>query len=358
MYLCRTLHLSDNFSHWITYKMIRRDFIIKTGLMGLMSSTWIRNAKANRILPPALREGDTIGLISPAGPINEEKIQNAMENVLNMGLNYKIGQSATKESGYLAGTDKERLEDIHNMFANPDIKAIWCIRGGFGCTRILPHLNYDLIKNNPKILIGYSDVTALLSAIYIKTGLVGFHGPVAGAVQTIYSKYILNSLIMDKSSNCEIIAKNEMLFEKNYPNYIIRPGQGSGNLVGGNLSLLSAMCGTPYLPPFKNNIVFIEDIGEKPYRLDRMLTQLIQGSDIKEANGIVLGNFVDCEKKEGERSYALKEVILDKIGSLNIPSLYGMPFGHMDDQCTLPIGIHAELDTNNFSLKITEQSVS
>lgn len=302
--------------------------------------------------PSKLKLGDTIALITPGSPITQEKLNKTLVNMKTMGLEVKYNPSILARHGYLAGTDEQRLSDLHQFFADPTVKAIWCIRGGYGCPRLLPKIDYKLIKNNPKILIGYSDVTALLAAITEKSKLITFHAPMTASTFTPFTIKNLKAVLMEAKDNWIIDANG---FENGQ--YIIQPGQATGCLVGGNLSLLCALVGTPYEIDFKDKIVFIEEIGEKPYRIDRMLTQLRQATNIKKSAAIVLGVFEGCNPKKGDDSLSLKETLTDRLADLGMPVYYGFPTGHISDQCTLPVGGKAHFNTSTGQLNLLEASV-
>ncbi|MCL4123404.1 UNVERIFIED_CONTAM: hypothetical protein GTU68_006732 [Idotea baltica] len=311
----------------------------------------VQSASNQKVKPKRLKEGDTIGLIAPGSSLSEAALEKCISNLEGVGFKVKTGKHWKNQYGYLAGTDKERLYDIHSMFADDTVDGIWCARGGYGCTRLLPYLDYNLIKRNPKILIGYSDITALLNAIYQQTGLVTFHGPVGSSEFNDYSldgwKEVLmnpeSSLDIEHSSTAEIVE--------------IFSGKAQGTLVGGNLTLLAAMCGTPYQVDMKDKLVFIEDVGEKPYKIDRMLTQLLQASSLDQASGIILGTFNDCEPDEDDRSLSLIQCFEDRLGSMNIPISSGFSFGHISEQFTLPIGVEALFDASKGKLRFVESGV-
>lgn len=346
--------------------MNRRQFN-KNILMGLTSSavpvffnTNITNTfmkKRNR--PKRLVKGDTIGLITPSSSITEAKLEKAIANMKSLGLKVKLGKHVKAQHGYLAGTDSQRLEDLHDMFADPQIDGVWCIRGGYGVGRILPKINYQLIKKNPKVLIGYSDITALLHAVYQKTGMICFHGPVASSTFSKYTVKHLKGVLMHPEKKYTIEHAEENKTEKDiaYHPKVINTGNATGKLTGGNLTLLASLAGTDFKWNVKNKIVFIEDIGERPYRIDRMLTQLLQSSDLHKAAGIMLGVFDDCQPKEGDRSLSLGDTFKDRLGHLDMPVVYGMSFGHITNQFTLPMGIKAKLDTEKLSVKLLENAV-
>ena len=246
-----------------------------------------------------------------------------------------------------------------DMYRDSSIKAIWCIRGGYGCTHLLPYLDYKLIAAHPKLLIGYSDVTAFHNALYSKLKLNNLHGPVGSSDFTPYTLNLVKKVIFGRSGDSidiKTCQDNDVEFNTNgkttFERYVITPGIAEGALIGGNLSLLSALCGTPYFKIKKDTILFIEDIEEAPYRVDRMLTQLLQTIDMDKIKGIVLGVFEGCERKPEKTDQTLKEVMTERLSRLNIPCLYGFPFGHIANQCTLPVGAHARMDTNTFSLQV------
>lgn len=305
-----------------------------------------------------LKPGDKVGLITPGSAISEEGLQEAISNIQALGLKTELGQHLGAKHGYIAGTDEERLSDLHTMFRRTDIDAIWCVRGGYGCSRLLPNIDYGLIKKNPKLLIGYSDITALLNAIYEKTGLVGIHGPVGASSPTDYSLQYLKAVAMEGTAPLKIVlsqanqAEEDDLFEP----AVIQAGTAEGALVGGNLSLLAAMAGTDFQPKVADKLVFIEDVGEKPYRVDRMLTQLRQAYALEKAAGLALGIFAGCEADEGDDSLSLKECLQDRLGDLGIPVMYGFSFGHIENQCCLPVGVRARMDTASQTITLLESA--
>jgi len=301
-----------------------------------------------------LKKGDTVGLITPAGPINETRLEKAIGNMESLGLSVIYNSTVLQRDGYFAGSDQSRLQDLHDMYRNPKVQGIWCIRGGYGTTRILDQIDFKLIKANPKPLIGYSDITALLNSIYQKTGSPCFHGPVASTTLTPYTKHHL-APIFNKSSNHQIplSEENELRGKEDaiYSSSVIKEGVARGKLVGGNLSLLSAVIGTKHCVRTKNKILFIEDVGEQPYRVDRMLSQMLSAGLFKNVKGVVFGIFSGCERSN-ENSWTLREVILNRMAGLNIPCMYGFSFGHIDHQCTFPIGADAILDTSNKTITL------
>ncbi len=249
------------------------------------------------------------------------------------------------------------------MFERKDVDTIVCARGGYGCARILPLLDYNVIKNNPKILIGYSDVTALLYGIFKETGLITFHGPVGISTFNDYSVDYFKKVLMHPE---EVFAFYNADEDKNkndeeFNSITINTGKARGVLVGGNLSIVVSLIGTPYDVDGKNKIFFLEEVGEEPYRVDRMLTQMIEAGKFKNAKGIMLGVFKDSvsnKNKSGlDDSFSLKEVLFDRLSNLKIPVVYGMSFGHITNKFTLPFGVEAELDSLSQNLTLLEPAV-
>ncbi len=339
--------------------MDRRSFATSLALSLPLFATARPFPRKKRILPSRLQPGDTIGLITPGSYISDESLEKAVSNALKMGFKVKMGKHIRAQRGFNAGTDQQRLDDLHLMFSDDSVAGIWCARGGYGCSRLLPYIDYKLIGQNPKALIGYSDITALLNAIYQKTGLVGFHGPVAASELTEYTEAQFRAVVMEGKAP-HAIPLSEANLEKEegaFRTYAVTEGKAKGVLIGGNLSLLAALAGTEYLPESQGKLVFMEDIGEKPYRIDRMLTQLRQAWNLERAAGIVMGIYADCQPKEGDLSLSLEETIRDRTEGLGVPAIYGLSFGHIDDQCTLPVGIEAELDVEGRSLTLLEAAV-
>lgn len=344
--------------------MKRREFLTAAATLPLLTQFSFganrRSAKSPKIVKPRrLVKGDTVAVVAPSSGTEAAGFEKALQNLADLELKTKIGKSARNRNGFLAGTDQERLADLHEAFADKEIKAVWCVRGGYGASRILPALDFKLIAKNPKILIGYSDITALHTAIHQNTGLVTFHGPTAAATFSDYAKTHIINTLMNPSAPYKIelspdnVAKESNLFKTE----TITSGKCRGRLVGGNLSLLSALAGTPYaLRDLKGKILFIEDVGEQPYRIDRMLTQLKQSADLPQLSGIALGVFEDCNPKDAD-SQPLLAVFKDQFGSLNIPVVYGLSFGHIRDQFTLPIGIEVELDAEKATMIFLETGV-
>lgn len=343
--------------------MKRREILKGLATLPILATAALgkNTAKKTKIIKPKrLKVGDTVGVIAPASGLSKESFDKAIQNLESLGLKTKIGKSARGLKGFLAGTDKERLDDLHWAFADKEVSAVWCLRGGYGASRILPMINYDLIRKNPKILIGYSDITSLHLAISQNTGLVTFHGPVASLTLSDYTKtHVVNALFNPSAPyKIELSEFNKASESNLFKTEVITNGKAKGKLIGGNLSLLSALAGTPNaLTNIKGKILYMEDVGEQPYRIDRMLTQIRQSVDLKQLAGIALGIFEDCNPKTAG-TQSLLEVLKDRLGDLGIPVIYGLSFGHIRDQFTLPVGIEAELDTSNATMTFLETAVS
>ncbi len=327
--------------------MNRRNFnktLSTTIAFSTLDSTFMKPFKHKK---PYLTKHSHIGLTAPSGRLDPTKLEKAKANLDRLGLRYSFSKNIGAQDGYLAGADHLRIHDLHAMYANPEIDAIWCARGGYGATRIIDYLDYKLIARNPKPLIGYSDITALLTSIHQKTGSPCFHGPVAASTMSEYTIEHLKPLFGLKENFKIHLSENNLALAEEKSVYQfkeITSGKAKGALVGGNLSLLTAMVGTPHALVAKGKLVFIEDIGEEPYRIDRMLTQLISSGFFDEVKGVILGIFAGCHKKD-EHSKTLIEVVSERMQRVDAPSVYGFSFGHIDDQCSFQIGQEAELDT-------------
>ncbi len=315
--------------------------------------------RAHRTVKPGmLRPGDTVGLVAPASGVDHQGYEKAIAHLNAWGLKVKEGRHLLDKTGYLAGRDEDRVADLHEMYRDDEVKAIWCIRGGYGVTRILPLLDYRLIAAHPKPVIGYSDITALIHAIHLKTGIVGFHGPIGKGPNDPYSHAMLQQVLFENNPQSTISYQSMEGGEGEvYTPEVIAPGDAEGVLSGGNLTLLAALSGTPFHWDAKGKLVFIEDVGEKPYRIDRMLTTLLQSARLPEAKGIILGVFRGCEAKEGSDSLTLKQVLKDRLGNLGIPVFYGFTFGHTDKMCTFPVGIRARWSMEDRQIQILEPAV-
>ncbi len=297
-----------------------------------------------------LKFGDTIGLVAPSGADNPDNIRKSIEFFKNLGFNIKEGNHIYDRYGYLAGTDENRANDFMNMFLDKDVDMVLCVRGGYGAMRILPLIDFNLIKENPKIFAGFSDITTLLNTISAKCNLITFHSPMCNSnfsdkitlknfLYTIMDAYNPYAIKNPKGFNTECFSKVNSI---------------EGQLLGGNLSLICGTLGTPYEIDTKDKVLFIEDVGEEPYKIDRMLTQLTLSGKLQQCKGIILGQFTNCSLPHYERSLTLNQVIKDKILSLNKPTMLNLQSGHSYPKLTLPIGSQIKLDFKNGIIQVLE----
>ncbi len=305
--------------------------------------------------PCVLAPGATLGIVAPASPVyNPDRVANGKKVLENRGFKVSIAPHALNKNKYLAGTDGERLADLHRMFLDPYIDGIICLRGGYGSMRVLSKIDYGVIRRNPKVLVGYSDITALHLAIWKKTGLVTFSGPML-ATEFGYEQddFTLDHFFKAVTSTNPLGVIPSALGNQSE---IITPGRACGRLIGGNLSLVAATLGTPYELDTRETILFLEEVDEEPYRVDRMLQQLLLAGKLSDAAGVVFGECVNCEAKEHARSFSLLEVIRMNLESLKIPCFYGLRSGHGSHKATLPLGVTAEMDAEKCLLAITESA--
>lgn len=317
-------------------------------------------SRRSPVKPKKLSTGDTVGLVLPATAAFEaDDITFAKEQLEAIGFKVVIGPHAYDKYGYFAGRDRDRAADINAMFADDRIDGIVCYTGGWGSPRILPFLDYDLIARKPKVITGYSDVTALLNAIHQKTGLITFHGPVGASTFDPYTLENFRSVIMTAKpagllqqppkKTVELIDKTNRILR-------INPGKASGRLAGGNLTMLASTMGTPWEIDTDGAIFFIEDVREELYRIDRMLTQLALGGKFSRLAGVVFGRCTQCDVKGP--TFSLEEILRDRFGSLGVPAISGLSFGHIDQKLVLPIGAMATLDGDAGTLRIDESAVT
>ena len=343
----------------------RRHFIQTSILasIGLANMNFVfSETKAKIIKPAALKEGDTIGLVCPAySAFIKEDVQIAIESLEVLGFKVKKGDHIFDRYGYLAGSDEDRAADINKMFADKNVNGIMAMHGGWGCARILPLLDYRTIQRNPKVFIGYSDITALLLGINAKTGLVTFHGPVGSSSWNSFSvENFRNMLIEGKAVQMtNPVKKGDNLVQVDDRIYTINGGKATGKLIGGNLTVLSHILGSPYVPDFKDNILFLEDVGEDLYRVDRMITQLKIAGILNQLSGFVFGKCTDCPpSKGGYGSLTMEDIFEDHIKPLKIPSFSGAMIGHIKDKFTIPVGLEATIDAGVGSITLSEGAVS
>ncbi|MFM7396957.1 MAG: LD-carboxypeptidase [Gammaproteobacteria bacterium] len=313
------------------------------------------------VKPPRIAVGDTIGLMIPSSanwdPID---IDILLEALAALGLKGKLGRHVYDRYGYLAGRDADRAVDLNALFRDPEVKAIHCIRGGWGAARLLPLLDWSAIAANPKILIGYSDITALLLSLHAKTGLVTFHGPNGASewnrtnvewLQRVTWKGEAVMFANPKDTADAIVPSDDRT-------RTVTPGKARGKLLGGNLTVLTAILGSPYVPDFTDSILFLEDVQEAPYRIDRMLVQMKLAGILDKVKGVVWGTCSKCDPGEGFGSLTIPDILNDHVKSLGVPSYYGAMFGHVSRQFTLPVGVQVELDADAGTLTMLESAVA
>jgi muramoyltetrapeptide carboxypeptidase len=328
------------------------------------SVTWASpQAGASRlkaIKPPRLRPGDTVGLVDPAFATWEPvQIEIVAESWAALGFKTKRGANLLSRRGYFAGDDKERAADLGAMFADPDVRAVHCVRGGWGCARLLPLIDWQAVAAHPKVLLGYSDITALLLSIHARTGVVTFHGPVGASEWNPFNVGYMKRVLIDAETvtfeNLRETGDNLTVVENRVQT--ITPGVARGRLLGGNLTVLSAIIGSPYLPVWDDCILFVEDVEEAPYRIDRMFTQLHLSGILGKARAVIFGTCSECKPGEGFGSLTLTDVLNDHVKPLGVPAWQGAMIGHVPKQFTLPVGLEVEVDATAGTIRMLEPAV-
>jgi muramoyltetrapeptide carboxypeptidase len=342
----------------------RREMLQVVGVAGasaLMARPPARPAAAPRpmIKPKTLKPGDTVGLITPSSYVFDTwRIDLAAARLeAALGLKCRLGHNVRARHGYMAGTEKERLEDLHAMFADPSVAGVFCLEGGYGTERLLAGIDYELLRKNPKVLLGYSDITGLHLAITKKAGLVTFHGPVATGSMPSWSLACLKKALFSAEPIGDLSnPPEEDPSWPAFPLHTVAPGKARGPIAGGNLTLVSTTMGTPYEVETKGRILFLEDTGEAPYRVDRMLTQLKLAGKLDEAAGIVWGTCPDCTpaKSSFEINLSLSDLVDEILGRVGKPVLAGLVFGHTKEKATIPIGVEAEMDAGAKTVAVVE----
>ncbi|HET6369839.1 MAG TPA: LD-carboxypeptidase [Nitrospiria bacterium] len=302
------------------------------------------------IKPRSLVKGGVIGVISPAGVVSEEELNKGVRRLEGIGFKVRLGRSVLHRQRYLAGPDRERVDDLHRMFADPEIDAIFCARGGSGAGRLIPLLDHDLIARHPKVFMGCSDVTTLLLYFNHRQGLVAFHGPMVGP------NFGRNSSPRMEDAMLRIL-EGERLTLTDSRVSVLREGQAEGLLTGGCLTLLCTSIGTPYELRTEDRILFIEDTDEAPYKIDRMLSYLKGLGKFDRVRGVVFGEMIRCRFPEGS-SDRLEEVLMEILGEYDFPVLFGFPSGHGELNLTLPFGIPARIDTEKKSVSLLDSAIS
>ncbi len=345
----------------------RRELMI--ALSAMLAAAPVYGAKSAAVAtvtgrkPGRLHPGDVVGLIEPASNSDEAfDLTLVEETITAMGLKPKRASHLLEKFGYLAGSDKNRAADINAMFADKEVKAIFAVRGGWGCARLLPYLDWDVIRANPKLLIGYSDITALHMAIAAKApGSITLHGPNGSSAWGKASVDSFRSVAFDGALSLykNPVMSDDRLVQRRFRTQTIKGGKTQGRLLGGNLTVLTALVGTPYLPDFDGAILFLEDTNEAEYRIDRMLTQLALAGILKKLRGVVFGQCTDCVAKgfEGYSGFTLTDVLEQHFRPLGIPAFQGAFFGHIADQYTIPVGAKAEIDAKAGTMRLLESAV-
>jgi muramoyltetrapeptide carboxypeptidase len=312
------------------------------------------------ILPPALRPGDTIAIISPANATYpREPFELAIETIEAMGFRAKPAPNWKARYGHFAGTDAQRADAVNAMFADASVHGMLALTGGSGCTRILDRLDYPLIAQNPKVIGGMSDLTALLNGIYRRTGVLTFHSPTVGSSWNPYALDNFRRVAMagEAALQRNPVASENLPVQKKYRTRTLVPGTARGRLIGGNLTVLATLAGTAYWPDFNGAILFIEDINEHIYRLDRVLAHLRLAGAFKNLAGVVIGQFTNCEPGDGYGTLTLDEVFGEYFGSLGVPVYTGAMFGHIAEKMTFPVGAQAEIDADKHEIRLLTPAV-
>jgi muramoyltetrapeptide carboxypeptidase len=349
--------------------MNRRRFVQSLGIASLATQLPVPRASAAAapvtIKPTRLAPGDTVALVSPASAtFNTVDLQIAKESLEALGFRVRVSPHMMERHGYLAGDDKARADDINKAFADRSVAAVHAIRGGWGSARLLPHLDFDTIRRNPKVLIGYSDITALLLSIHAKTGLITFHGPIGLGRWDPYSldyykRVLFGGEQVIYSNKQGISAERNSLTQVEFRTQTITPGKARGKLLGGNLTVLTTILGSPYLPDWEDTILFCEDVHEEFYRIDRMLTQLKLAGVLNKIKGFVFGACSECGPGDGNYgALTLEEIFADHIKPLGIPAWQGAMIGHAQPQWTLPEGAQVEIDAAAKTIALLEAPVA
>jgi len=313
------------------------------------------------VKPPRLKAGDTVGLVIPSSAQwDPGAVDILLDSLKALGLNGKLGKHVFDRRGYFAGRDEDRAADLNAMFADPDVDAIHCIRGGWGAARLLPLLDWAAIAKRPKILVGYSDITALLLSLHAKTGLVTFHGPNGGSAWNTFNLDWMRRVLWngEAATFANLKETDDTLVPVKNRTRTITPGKARGRLLGGNLTVFTTIIGSGYLPDFKDCILFLEDVEEAPYSLDRMFTQLKLAGILNQVKGVVWGTCDKCSPGEGFGSLTIPDILDDHLKPLGVPAYSGAMIGHVDRQFTLPLGVQVELDADAGTITMLESAVA
>ncbi len=332
----------------------RREFISAIAASGLA----VGASASGRIIKPArIRPGDKVGLVNPAtAAFDTQTIEIMVAALESLGLDVELGANYYDRHGYFAGADEARASDLNDFYRRGDIRMI-VARGGWGSARLLPLLDYDAIENDPKVLLGYSDTTAILNGIHARTGIVTFHGP--SPLDTFSADYFRRVIMLGEAVTMKNFVEidDDELVQTQHRHQTIRSGKASGHILGGNLTVLTAIIGSDYLPDFKGGILFLEDVDEAVYRIDRMLTQLALAGVLENIRGFVFGRCTNCGSGSNFGSLTLEDVLREHIEPLGIPAFTGSMIGHIKKQFTVPLGIDVEIDADAGTISMLESGV-
>lgn len=306
-----------------------------------------------RVLPKGIRAGSTVGIVCPASGATMQDISDFAALCREWGVKVKLGKNISRRSGYLSAPDEDRASELMGFIEDPEVDAVICARGGYGVMRILPMLDFTSIRQAGKIIMGFSDITALLIAAHQLSGIVTFHGPVASSTFDPFTVQSLQDVVLtEPGSNLTTFSNSRLT--------VINEGVAQGRLTGGNLALVVSTLGTKFEIDTTDAILFLEEINEEPFRVDRMLTQLWLAGKLQAAKAVALGSFRDCEARGtsiGGPSFSLSQVFEERLASLGVPVVYGLPFGHVKSKLTLPLGVNAELDATARTFRVLEPAV-
>jgi muramoyltetrapeptide carboxypeptidase len=361
---CRNESFTQTDVNPITYlsfmsPISRREFIPLVGTVIVGTAALSLTKESKKVLPPCapifpnrLKKGDTIGIAASAGPIRERKEVSEFQEVLHeLGFKTKLGKNVFQKEGYFSAKDEDRADEFMELIQDEEVNGIFFIRGGWGCARFLELLDYDAIRQNPKVIMGFSDITALLNAITLHSGLITFHGPGGNSTWNPYSVKYISRLLRDGE---KITFKNTA---GDHSIKTLKSGKAEGEFFGGNLSVLSGMVGSNYLPSWNGKILFLEDVGEEPYRIDRMLTQMKLAGVFNQISGLVLGNFRKCTPEEPDRSFTLEEVFEQHFSEAEFPVFCGAQIGHIRNKFTVPVGVKVRVDADAGTIEMLDSGV-
>lgn len=314
------------------------------------------------VRPPRLRRGSRVALVAPAGPLLErDDITRAVELCRALDYDPVVGPHAYGRFGYLAGTDADRLADLNDALRDPEIDAIWCLRGGFGVTRIIDAVDFDALARRPKPVIGFSDITALLAGVTQRAGVVAFHAPVARSPMPPFSRLHFERVLTcaEPAGILEPMPAPSGVLAAREPRVItLRGGVVEGRLAGGNLTLLQCLIGTPWFPDLDGSILLLEDVNEDLYRVDRVLAHLRTVGALSRLAGVAIGRFTELKRSTEGGAFGFDELLTQYLSPLGVPVALGLPFGHIDAQWTLPLGVRSRFDAGEGTIELLDPAVA